>query len=90
MTDSQLQSISACCDAFRLGREAEASVLFEQVIGELTTLIEKNPDLMTVALQRSIAIALGCQQKHDWIGLADEIEYAIAAQLQLREPSTDC
>lgn len=75
-------NVSACCDAFRLGREAEASALFEQVLDDVTTLIESNPCLMTDALQRSLAIALGCQQNRDWIGLADEIEYSITPKLQ--------
>ena len=83
MTSALPATIGRCCDAFRLGREAEASTLFDQVLAEVTTMIEDNPLLMTAALQRSLAIALACQQNRDWIGLADEIEFAIAAHLEL-------
>ena len=83
MTSSFTTMVKHCCDAFRLGKEAEASTLFEQLLAEVTTMIEDNPLLMTAALQRSLAIALACQQNRDWIGLADEIEFAIAAHLEL-------
>ncbi len=86
MTTPLLSTISNCCNAFRLGREAEASTLFDQVLAEMSTLIESNPGLMTSALQRSLAVALGCQQNRDWIGLADEIEFVLVEQLQLRTP----
>jgi len=77
-------SVGLCCDAFRLGREAEASALFERALDEITAVVEINPRLLTEPLQRSLAIALGCQQKRDWIGLADEIEYSIAPKLQAK------
>lgn len=89
MTSSLLSTVSACCDAFRLGREAEASALFDQVLAEVSNLIESNPRLMTSALQRGLAQALSCQQNRDWIGLADEIEFVIAEQLELRVPSAE-
>ena len=81
MKPSLLSTISSCCDAFRLGREAEASTLFDQVLIEITSILESNPALLTDAMQRSIAAALGCQQRRDWIGLADEIEYVLAEHL---------
>lgn len=84
MQSSLWSTISSCCDAFRLGREAEASALFDQVLGEVSTLIEANPALMTARLQQSLAVALNCQQSRDWIGLADEIEYGLAEHLNCR------
>jgi hypothetical protein len=75
-------SVSACCDAFRLGREAEASTLFDQFLSEVTDRINSDPQLMNEAFQRSLAIALSCQQNRDWIGLADEVEFSIAVLLE--------
>jgi len=37
---------------------------------------------MNEAFQRSLAIALSCQQNRDWIGLADEVEFSIAVLLE--------
>ena len=87
MTSSFTTMVKHCCDAFRLGKEAEASTLFEQLLAEVTTRIADHPHLMTAALQRSLAIVLRCQQNRDWIGLADEIEYKIIGQLELAESS---
>jgi len=84
MNPALASMISSCCDAFRLGREAEASELFDQVLIEITSVIESNPAMLTDAMQRSFALALRCQQRRDWIGLADEIEYVIAERLLLR------
>ena len=73
--------LSTCCDLFRTGHHAEASVSLEKWLQNWTAKAAANPELMDEASCKSLGVALDCQQRHDWIGLADELEYVLARQI---------
>lgn len=74
--------LSQCCDLFRTGHHAAASVSLEKWLQRWTSMATANPNLMDEASCRSLAVALECQQRHDWIGLADELEYVLSPRIK--------
>ncbi|MEL4250750.1 hypothetical protein AAEH72_07005 [Shewanella xiamenensis] len=63
--------------SFRLGKEAQASVEFRLCLDS----IEKHhPELMQLpSFQQMLAPMLQAQEQHDWLNLADYLEYELIA-----------
>lgn len=80
--------LSKCCDLFRTGHHAEASVSLDKWLQNWTSRAAANPALMDEASCKSLGVALDCQQRHDWIGLADELEYVLARRVKTGPEST--
>ena len=73
-----VELLSRCCDLFRTGHHAQASVLLDQWLQQWTAMAATHPDMMDETSCKSLGTALECQQRHDWIGLADELEFVLA------------
>ena len=75
-------SLTACCRAFRLGRQAEASVLLDTLLATLAAHLDTLPAARASTLQPSLMRAMDCQARHDSIALADELEFVLWPALQ--------
>lgn len=72
-----LESCVLSARAFRLGQEAEGSWLLRQALDLLQDRYQAL--LLLPECQALLASALGSQQRHDWLGLADCLEYDLPA-----------
>jgi hypothetical protein len=82
-----VELLSQCCDLFRTGHHAQASVLLDKWLQQWTALAASKPELMDETSCKSLGVALDCQQRHDWIGLADELEFVLARRMKNHTPS---
>lgn len=64
---------------FRLGHHVESALLLPTLIEQALQAIpsEHNNEVVTI-----ISALLACQERHDWLGLADWLEGELAALLQ--------
>lgn len=68
---------------FRLGHEASASIGLRKVIDTLQQLLQQQALPATVT--NVFPQMLSSQERRDWLGLADSLEYELLEQLQLRQ-----
>lgn len=61
---------------FRLGKEAEASKRLRTCIDLLESELKKLKD--TSAISNIMPLMLAAQERQDWLGLADYLEYELA------------
>lgn len=65
---------------FRLGIEAEGSSLFRECINLLEVILN-TPTINTDKLNILLPEILAAQERFDWLGLADYLEYELPVQL---------
>ncbi|WP_413736104.1 hypothetical protein [Shewanella sp. BJSY2023SW005] len=65
--------------AFRLGHEAEGSQLLRECLDQLEPLLTELPH--SEAIIQLLPHMLAAQERHDWLGLADYLEYELKALL---------
>lgn len=73
--------IMTCCAELRCGRHAEAAVSLQQLIPRFMDRMGSIPDELSGQFQAALATALAAQERGDWIGLADELQYKLAKLL---------
>ncbi|MED5526701.1 hypothetical protein [Gallaecimonas pentaromativorans] len=70
------QQCLALARLFRLGMNTEAALemvpLLEQITAQLTAGGKPQPELLQV-----LGMMLGCQERQDWLGLADYLEFEL-------------
>ncbi|MEM7256671.1 MAG: hypothetical protein AAF404_04710 [Pseudomonadota bacterium] len=82
MTTDLTMLLEHCANSYRLGREAEAATMLQQVVNRFGSIIEQNPALLTPSVEASVAASLNYQQGSDWIALADELQYVLKPQIE--------
>lgn len=78
--DTLIQVMTSAAHKFRLGHEADGSHDFAQCIDLLTSLL---PELQnTTMVSEILSSMLTAQERHDWLALADNLEYDLPFLLQ--------
>ncbi|MBO2670179.1 hypothetical protein [Shewanella algae] len=77
--NSLAQQLLDTATAFRLGKEAEASGRLKDCIEQMQARLEQQ-QLPSEALQL-VPGMVASQQRHDWLGLADTLEYELVPLL---------
>lgn len=73
--------IMACCAELRCGRHAEAAVSIQKLVPCFVERMASVPEELSDQFQAALATALAAQERGDWIGLADELQYKLAELL---------
>ena len=68
---------------FRLGHEASASIGLRKVIDTLQQRLQQQA--LPATVMNVFPQMLSSQERRDWLGLADSLEYELLEQLQLRQ-----
>ncbi|WP_456023812.1 hypothetical protein [Pseudomonas protegens] len=82
---AQVTCISACrqcAGLFRLGRDVEAALTMVEVFDEAQRLFSLAPEEVQQSWAQILADILACQERQDWLGLADFIEYELIELLE--------
>ncbi len=77
------QQAQALALQFRLGLTTQASLDLANLAGQLITQFAEKTPQHGALLQQILTALLQCQQKRDWLGLADYLEYELQQLLQL-------
>jgi len=82
---AQMMCISACrqcAGLFRLGRDVEAALTMVEVFEEAQRLFSLAPVDVQQAWAQVLTPMLACQERQDWLGLADFMEYELIQLLE--------
>jgi hypothetical protein len=77
---AQVSCISACrqcAGLFRLGRDVEAALIMVDVFDEAQQFFSLAGQDVQQAWAQVLTDILACQERQDWLGLADFIEYEL-------------
>jgi hypothetical protein len=66
-----------CAGLFRLGRDVEAALIMVDLFDETQRLFAKAPQGAQQAWALMLRQMLDCQERQDWLGLADFMEYEL-------------
>lgn len=72
----------ACAGLFRLGRSVEAALDMLDVFEAAASHLDVGSQPVAQEWMRLLTLMLDCQQSQDWLGLADYMEYELAALLR--------
>lgn len=64
-----------CAGLFRLGRDVEAAVAMVALFEAAPALLARAPQALQAQFAELFGQLLAAQQRQDWIGLADSLEY---------------
>ncbi|WP_144210015.1 hypothetical protein [Shewanella donghaensis] len=70
-----IKLLTQTSEQFRLGKEAEASQMFRQCINLLEQILKYHENAQHISAL--LPMILEAQEKHDWLGLADYLEYEV-------------
>ena len=80
--DKCMDECRQCAGLFRLGRDVEAALVMVDVFeGAQQALMSASTDVRQ-AWATSLTQILECQERQDWLGLADFMEYELIELLQ--------
>jgi hypothetical protein len=71
-----------CAGLFRLGRDVEAALNMVDLFDETQRQIAQAPQDVQQAWALMLRQMLACQERQDWLGLADFIEYELIELLE--------
>ncbi|MEJ5058241.1 MULTISPECIES: hypothetical protein [unclassified Pseudomonas] len=71
-----------CAGLFRLGRDVEAALSMVDVFEEAYTLVLSAPQDVQQSWTGVLTQMLACQERQDWLGLADFLEYELVELLE--------
>ena len=71
-----------CAGLFRLGRDVEAALTMVDVFEEAHTLVLSAPRDVQQSWAGVLTQMLACQERQDWLGLADFLEYELVELLE--------
>jgi hypothetical protein len=66
-----------CAGLFRLGRDVEAALTMVDLFDEAQRLLLAAPQDMQLKWTQVLTQMLACQERQDWLGLADFMEYEL-------------
>ncbi|MCC4832684.1 hypothetical protein LMH66_08565 [Shewanella sp. 10N.7] len=76
-----IELLKQTSEKFRLGKEAEASQMFRQCINILEQILKYHGNAHHISAL--LPMILEAQERHDWLGLADYLEYEIPSLLTI-------
>ncbi len=71
-----------CAGLFRLGRDVEAALTMVDLFDEAQQLLATVPQDVQLHWAQLLTQMLACQERQDWLGLADFMEYELIDLLQ--------
>ncbi|MGF6555013.1 hypothetical protein ABIA48_001393 [Pseudomonas sp. S30_BP2TU TE3576] len=71
-----------CAGLFRLGRDVEAALNMVDLFDETQRQIAQAPQDVQQAWALMLRQMLACQERQDWLGLADFMEYELIELLE--------
>ncbi|KOY01475.1 hypothetical protein [Pseudomonas nunensis] len=71
-----------CAGLFRLGRDVEAALAMVDVFDEAQRLLSAAPRDIQLKWTHLLTQMLACQERQDWLGLADFMEYELVDLLE--------
>ncbi|MDR9862199.1 MULTISPECIES: hypothetical protein [Pseudomonas] len=71
-----------CARLFRLGRDVEAALIMVDVFEGAQHLLQGAPADVQTLWAQILTQMLDCQERQDWLGLADYMEYELLELLQ--------
>jgi hypothetical protein len=71
-----------CAGLFRLGRDVEAALIMVDVFDEAQQLLLAAPQDVQLKWTQVLTHMLACQERQDWLGLADFMEYELIDLLE--------
>ena len=71
-----------CAGLFRLGRDVEAALIMVEVFEGAQQLLLSAPADVQQRWAQVLTQMLDCQERQDWLGLADSMEYELIELLQ--------
>jgi len=66
-----------CAGLFRLGRDVEAALTMVDLFDEAQRLLLAAPQDVQLKWTQVLTQMLACQERQDWLGLADFMEYEL-------------
>ncbi|MBK5510998.1 hypothetical protein [Pseudomonas sp. TH15] len=75
-----------CAGLFRLGRDVEAALTMVDVFDEAQRLLLTAPQDVQLKWTQVLTHMLACQERQDWLGLADFMEYELIELLENVQP----
>ena len=83
LISSQLTTLAA---QFRLGLSLDAALALPPLMKSLLPLLPTLPLAMQQQLPQILSAILACQEREDWLGLADWLEYELLYLLSEQTP----
>lgn len=74
VTSPVIDTARHCARLFRLGRDIEASLSMVDLIDTAMPLMTSRPATEQAEWTRVLSAILGCQERQDWLGVADWLE----------------
>jgi hypothetical protein len=71
-----------CAGLFRLGRDVEAALVMVDVFDEAQRLLASAPQDVQLTWAQVLTQMLASQERQDWLGLADFMEYELIDLLE--------
>ena len=71
-----------CAGLFRLGRDVEAALTMVDVFEQAQQCLSSAPIEIQQAWAQVLMQMLDCQERQDWLGLADSMEYELVELLE--------
>lgn len=71
-----------CADLFRLGRDIEAALIMVELIDTAMPLMTARSPADQHAFGQVLNTLLNCQERQDWIGVADGLEFEFLPLLE--------
>ncbi|KAB0506561.1 hypothetical protein [Pseudomonas moorei] len=77
-----LSGCRQCAQLFRLGRDVEAALTMVDVIDEAQAMVLSASQDVQQSWTCVLTKMLACQERQDWLGLADFLEYELLELLE--------
>ncbi|WP_347904745.1 hypothetical protein [Pseudomonas purpurea] len=71
-----------CAGLFRLGRDVEAGLVMVELFGELDSVLGQGGEECRLLWTSLLVEMLDCQERQNWLGLADYLEYELVELLE--------
>ena len=81
LSQSQAQC-RQCAALFRLGRDVEAALTMVDVFEQVQQCLASAPANVRQGWALLLTSMLACQERQDWLGLADYLEYELVELLE--------
>ncbi|KPA88675.1 hypothetical protein [Pseudomonas fuscovaginae] len=71
-----------CSALFRFGRDVEAALVMVEVFDGIQALLQQAPAEVQQTWTQLLVSMLDCQERQDWLGLADTLQYELVELLE--------
>ncbi|QXI30085.1 hypothetical protein [Pseudomonas vanderleydeniana] len=70
-----------CAALFRFGRDVEAALSMVELFEQIQLLLRQAPANVQEVWGQLLVSMFGCQERQDWLGLADTLQYELVGLL---------